>query len=151
MASRTPESRNTVNLEQSDFMNGNECAVICIFNTIMSKSQVDSLSTITLLLGELTTGIPDLMASFGKISPILIERSASLELISVSLGRSQANSSCSFLQPILIVVRIMDHLHSTSRCWKISTTTKNWTCSPRISWIRQKSITMSLRIILSSR
>ena len=64
MASLTPESRNMVNLQQSYFMNGNECSGICLFKVIIYKSQVCSRSTITLLLRNLTTGVPDLIASF---------------------------------------------------------------------------------------
>ena len=47
-------------------MNGNDCSGIFLFKVIISKSQVYSRSTITLLLGKLTTGMPDLMASFGN-------------------------------------------------------------------------------------
>ena len=47
-------------------MNGNECLVICLFQFIVYKSQVDSRSKINLLLGKLMAEIPDLMASFGN-------------------------------------------------------------------------------------
>ena len=47
-------------------MNGNECLVICLFNFIVYKQQVDSQSIITPLLRNLTTGISDLMAQFGN-------------------------------------------------------------------------------------
>ena len=66
MASLTPESRNTVNLQQSYFMTDDECSVICLFKVITSKSQVDIISTITLLLGKLTTRMLDITASFGN-------------------------------------------------------------------------------------
>ena len=42
MASITTESRNTVNLNKSDFMNGNKCSGTCLLKVIVSKSQVDS-------------------------------------------------------------------------------------------------------------
>ena len=47
-------------------MNGNECSRIFLFKDVVSKSQVYSQSTITLLPRKLTTGIADLMASFGN-------------------------------------------------------------------------------------
>ena len=66
MASLTIEYINTVNLQKSDFMDGDECLGICLFKVIASKSQVDSRSTIKLLLSKLTTGMPDIMELFGK-------------------------------------------------------------------------------------
>ena len=66
MESLTPESRNMVNLRQSDFMNDNECSGICLFKVIMSKSQVGCKSTINLLRGKLTTGMIDKMATSGN-------------------------------------------------------------------------------------
>ena len=65
----------------------------------MSKSQVDGQSTITLLLGKLTTGIPYLIESFGNNILLYL-----LELISVHVGRIRTTSYCSSSQPILIVV-----------------------------------------------
>ena len=50
MSSLTPEDRNTVNLQQSDFINGNECSGVCLFKFIVYKSQSDSPSTMTTLL-----------------------------------------------------------------------------------------------------
>ena len=47
-------------------MNGNQSSGICLFKAIVSKYQVDSRSTITLLLRKLTTGMPDLMDQFGN-------------------------------------------------------------------------------------
>ena len=66
MESLTSESRTTVNLQQSKFMSYNECSVICLFKFIVSNSQVDTQSTITLLLVKLTTGMTDIMALLGK-------------------------------------------------------------------------------------
>ena len=47
-------------------MSGIECSVICLFKVTVSKYQVDSQSTTSLLPGELNTGMPYLMMSFGK-------------------------------------------------------------------------------------
>ena len=63
MASLSPESRNTVKFQKYYFMNGNYCSGIYIFKFIVSKSQVDNQSTVTLVLEKLMTGIPDHMAS----------------------------------------------------------------------------------------
>ena len=66
MASLTTQSTNTVNLQQSDFINGDECSGFFLFKIIVSKSQLDIRSTITLLLGKLMTGISYIMVSFGN-------------------------------------------------------------------------------------
>ena len=66
ITSLTPKARNTINLQQSDFINGNECSGIFLLKVIVYKTQVDSQYIINLLLTKLTTGMPDLMVSLEK-------------------------------------------------------------------------------------
>ena len=66
IVSLTLESINTVSLQQLEFNNSNYCSVTFIFKVIVSKYHFDSQSTITLLIVKITTGISDIMASFGE-------------------------------------------------------------------------------------
>ena len=72
-------------------MNGYEFSIISLFKAIVSKYQVDSKYTITLLLGKLTTGMPDLMASFEIKIDNFENRFTSLEHQFLHVGRSREN------------------------------------------------------------
>lgn len=63
MASLTKEAQNTVNLKKTDFMIGEENSGILLLKVILAKSQVDTRSTVTLLMGKVTTGMPNIMAA----------------------------------------------------------------------------------------
>jgi hypothetical protein len=66
MSSLTKAARNSVNLRCDDFMVGTEHSGILLFKVILAKSQVDTRATIALLMGKLTTGLPNIMASHGN-------------------------------------------------------------------------------------
>jgi hypothetical protein len=63
MSSITKSAQNTVNLKKSDFMIGQENSGILLLKVILAKSQVDTRSTVTLLMGKVTTGMPNIMAA----------------------------------------------------------------------------------------
>ena len=65
------------------------------------------------MLGKLTTGITDLMASLGKKLPTVIKIFDPLEMIFVHVGRIRSTSCQSSSKPILIVIWTMDHLQAT--------------------------------------
>ena len=98
-------------------MNGNVCSRNFLFKVIVSKYQLYIQSKITLLLKILTTGIADIMASLGN-SIINFNK----EIQYVYVGTIRETYFRNHLQPMLIVVRIMDPLHATSKCCRISTT-----------------------------
>jgi hypothetical protein len=63
MSSLTRAARNSVNLRRVDFMVGTEHSGILLFRVILAMSQVDTRATIALLMGKLTTGMTNIMAS----------------------------------------------------------------------------------------
>jgi hypothetical protein len=63
MASLTKAGRNTVNLRKVDFTIGDEHSGILLLKVVIGKSQVDTRSTIMLLMGKLNAGMANIMAS----------------------------------------------------------------------------------------
>jgi hypothetical protein len=63
MASLTKARRNTVNLRKVDFTIGDEHSGILVLKVVIGKSQVDTRSTIMLLMGKLNAGVANIMAS----------------------------------------------------------------------------------------
>ena len=53
-------------LKEDDFTLGGEGCGVKLFRIIMSESQVDTVATTNLLLGQLTSGLPDLMEKHGN-------------------------------------------------------------------------------------
>lgn len=91
MASLTKEAQNTINLKKTDFTVGSEHSGILLLKVIISKSQVDTRSTINLLMGKLTTGMADIMASHSNnITVFNAEVNETLQKLQ-SRGKSGAN------------------------------------------------------------
>jgi hypothetical protein len=63
MASLTKAGRNTVTLRKVDFTVGDEHSGILLLKVVIGKSQVDTRSTIMLLMGKLNAGMANIMAS----------------------------------------------------------------------------------------
>ncbi len=53
-------------LKEDDFTIGGEGCGVKLFRTILSESQVDTVATTNLLLGKLTSGLPDMMEKHGN-------------------------------------------------------------------------------------
>ena len=53
-------------LKEADFTIGDEGCGVKLFRIIMSESQVDTVATTNLLLGQLTSGLPELMEKHGN-------------------------------------------------------------------------------------
>ena len=103
-------------------MYGNEWSGICLFKVIVSKSQVDSQSTIKLLLAKLTPGIPDLVELFGKN---IGDFNKEIRSSGTDIRPHWEDPDKLFLYLFATYADcILDNgpFHTTSRCCKISTT-----------------------------